>query len=68
MGGTEVLHQLEVVQAVCHRHGVLEAHLCGDSMSGSPTQWEGRREPQGSPPMSQVLDLLQNAHYKVLTP
>lgn len=58
MRGTEVLHQLEVVETVCHRHGVLEAHLCGDRIYGSPTQCKGRWEFQGSPPLSQVLYLL----------
>lgn len=44
-GGTKILHQLEVVQAVRHRHGVLEAHLCGDKRPGSPALWEGGRGP-----------------------
>lgn len=33
-GGAEILYQLEVVQAVRHRHGVLEADLCRDRMPG----------------------------------
>ena len=41
-GGTEILHQLEVVEAVRHRHGVLEAHLCGDRIPGSPALCGGR--------------------------
>lgn len=43
VGGAEILHQLEVVQAVCHRHGVLEAHLCRDTM---PRSMRRRREPR----------------------
>lgn len=43
-GGTEILHELEVVQAVRHGHGVLEAHFCRDRMPGTMGR---RRGPQG---------------------
>lgn len=44
----ELLHQLEVVQAVSQRHGLLEADICAARGGVGRTQgWEGRQEGRG---------------------